>query len=389
MSAPSRFKIAVVVGTRPELIRLSRVLAALDRTMALTLIHTGQNYDPMLSEVFFADLAIRKPDYFLGASGKNAVQTIAQILERVDPVLEAVDPDALLVLGDTNSCLSVLAAKRRRIPVFHMEAGNRCFDERVPEEINRRIVDHTSDVNLTYSEHARRYLLAEGLPGDRIIKTGSPMYEVLHFYAARIERSDVVERLGLTPYRYIVLSAHREENVDAPDSLAELGRSLDRVCERYDLPIVVSTHPRTRKRLNAAGIVLDPRVRLLEPFGFLDYIQLQKHAFVVLSDSGTITEESSILDFPAVNIRESHERPEGMDEASVPLSGLNAERIEACIDLVTAAPRDGVRRFAIPADYAAPNVSEKVVRLVLSYTDYVRRTVWQETGPTFRKPGRE
>ena len=383
MSAVARFKTAVVVGTRPELIRLSRVIAALDRATDLTLIHTGQNYDRTLSDVFFRELGIRTPDHFLGAAGKNAVQTIAQILEKVDPILEAIAPDALLVLGDTNSCLSVLAAKRQRIPVFHMEAGNRCFDERVPEEINRRIVDHTSDINLTYSEHARRYLLAEGLRPDRVLKTGSPMFEVLDHYADGIAASTALQTLGLQAGRYIVVSAHREENVDSPAYLAALGTILSNVVAYYDMPVVVSTHPRTRKRLDAAGIVLDGRIRLLEPFGLFDYVRLQKSAYVVLSDSGTITEESAILDFPAVNLRETHERPEGMDEAVVPMAGLNAVRVMQCIALVTAPPRDGARRSTLPADYAVPNVSEKVVRIIVSYTDYVRRTVWQESGPTF------
>lgn len=382
MSA-GRFKAAVVVGTRPELIRLSRVIDALDRHAELTLIHTGQNYDRNLNDVFFSDLSIRRPDHFLDAAGATAVDTIAQVLTKVDPILERVRPDAFLVLGDTNSCLSVIAAKRRRIPVFHMEAGNRSFDERVPEEINRRIVDHTSDVNLTYSEHARGHLLREGLPPDRVLKTGSPMYEVLHHYRPRIDASDVLERLALRPYEYLVVSAHREENVDQPAYLAALSAALGGLAERLGMPIVFSTHPRTRKRLDAAGIELHPLVRLCEPFGFLDYIKLQQSAYVVLSDSGTITEEAAILDLRAVNIRESQERPEGLDEGAVPLAGLNPQRIEQCIAIVTERPRGAPRTLRIPADYVAPNVSEKVLRIVFSLTDYVRRTVWQQSGPDF------
>lgn len=382
MSA-ERFKVAVVVGTRPELIRLSRVIAALDRHADLTLIHTGQNYDRTLNDVFFSDLAIRPPDHFLAAAGATAVDTIAQVLVKVDPLLEQVRPDAFLVLGDTNSCLSVIAAKRRRIPVFHMEAGNRSFDERVPEEINRRIVDHTSDVNMTYSEHARTHLLREGLPPDRVIKTGSPMYEVLEHYRPGIDASDVLARLALRPYEYLVVSAHREENVDQPAYLSALCRTLDGLAQRLEMPIVFSTHPRTRKRLEAAGIRLHPLVRLCEPFGFLDYIRLQLQAHVVLSDSGTITEEASILDLRAVNIRESQERPEGMDQGAVPLAGLSPRRIEQCIEIVTDRPRGAPRSLPVPPDYLAPNVSEKVLRIVFSLTDYVRRTVWHASGPDF------
>lgn len=381
-SSKKRFRAVIVVGTRPELIRLSRVIALFSEHTDLTLVHTGQNYDYGLNEVFFSDLGIKPPDHYLAAAGGNAVETMAQVLTKTDPILADTRPDAFLVLGDTNSCLAAIAAKRRRIPVFHMEAGNRSFDERVPEEINRRIVDHVSDVNLTYSEHARRYLLREGFAPDRVIKTGSPMFEVLTHYRSSIDASDVLQRLGLERRRYILVSAHREENVDQPVYLSALFSVLESLAAAHRVPVVVSTHPRTRKRLQAAGLRVGEAVRLCEPFGFLDYIKLQESAHVVLSDSGTITEESAILGFPAINIRESHERPEGMDEAAVPMAGLNRERIEQFVDLVS---HDGKQRFLTPPDYQIPNVSEKVLRIVLSYTDYVRRTVWQESGPTFSR----
>lgn len=383
MTAVPRLKIAITVGTRPELIRLCRVIAELDMTADLTLIHTGQNYDRNLSSIFFEQLQIRQPDYFLDAAGANGIITIAQTLAKIDPILDAVSPDAFLVLGDTNSSLSVLAAKKRRIPVFHMEAGNRCFDERVPEEINRRIVDHISDINLTYSEHARRYLLAEGIPGDRIIKTGSPMYEVLSYFSSPIASSDILLRCGLAAGCYIVLSSHREENVDDTQYLRSLNIIVNDIVKRYDMSLIVSAHPRLKRRLIEAGLHFNERVILHEPFGFFDYVKLQKNAFVVLSDSGTITEEASILNFAAVNLRESHERPEGMDEASVPFAGLDAIRVCQCIEMVTRSYPGGDRPFAIPADYAVPNVSAKVARIILSYTNFVKRTVWQQSGPTF------
>lgn len=367
-----------VVGTRPEIIRLSRVLARLDETTDHCLVHTGQNYDYELNQVFFDDLDLRKPDHFLNAAAGGAAQTIGAIIAAVDGVLEAERPDALLVLGDTNSCLSVIPAKRRHIPIFHMEAGNRCFDQRVPEETNRRIVDHVADVNLTYSDIAREYLLAENLPPDRVIKTGSPMFEVLTHYADRIDGSDVLGRLGLEKLEYFVVSAHREENIDDPRAFPRLVEVLNRVAAAYDLPIVVSTHPRTQKRIDAEGSIFHPLVRLLKPLGFHDYVQLQKCARAVLSDSGTITEESSILNFPALNIREAHERPEGMEEASVMMVGLNPDRVLQALALIAAQKRGESRDFRLVADYSMPNVSEKVVRIIHSYTDYVRRTVWNE-----------
>lgn len=373
-----RLKVMTVVGTRPEIIRLSRVLARLDETTDHCLVHTGQNYDYELNQVFFDDLDLRKPDHFLNAAAGGAAQTIGAIIAAVDGVLEAERPDALLVLGDTNSCLSVIPAKRRHIPIFHMEAGNRCFDQRVPEETNRRIVDHVADVNLTYSDIAREYLLAENLPPDRVIKTGSPMFEVLTHYADRIDGSDVLGRLGLEKLEYFVVSAHREENIDDPRAFPRLVEVLNRVAAAYDLPIVVSTHPRTQKRIDAEGSIFHPQVRLLKPLGFHDYVQLQKCARAVLSDSGTITEESSILNFPALNIREAHERPEGMEEASVMMVGLNPDRVLQALALIAAQKRGESRDFRLVADYSMPNVSEKVVRIIHSYTDYVRRTVWNE-----------
>lgn len=371
-------KVMTVVGTRPEIIRLSRVLARLDETTDHILVHTGQNYDYELNQVFFDDLGIRKPDRFLDAATGGAATTIGNIISAVDAALEAEKPEALLVLGDTNSCLSVIPAKRRRIPIFHMEAGNRCFDQRVPEETNRRIVDHVADINLTYSDIAREYLLREGLPPDRIIKTGSPMFEVLNHYLPAIERSDVLHRLELDEHRYFVVSAHREENIEDARSFSRLVEMLQRLAETYRLPVIVSTHPRTRNRIEAEGVAFDPAVRLLKPLGFHDYVRLQMSALAVLSDSGTITEESSILNFPALNIREAHERPEGMEEASVMMVGLNADRVLQALSLLESQGRGDRRTLRPVADYGMPNVSEKVVRIIHSYTDYVRRVVWRE-----------
>lgn len=373
-----RLKLMIVVGTRPEIIRLSRVIDAAARRLDLVLVHTGQNYDYELNEVFFEDLALPKPDVFLNAAGANAAETIGNTISRMDGVLAEHQPDALLVLGDTNSCLAAYSAKRRRVPVFHMEAGNRCFDQRVPEEINRKVVDHISDINLTYSDIAREYLLREGLPPDRVIKTGSPMYEVLTHYRQRIDASDVLERLDLRDQRYFVVSAHREENIDNPRLLHNLVTTLNQIAEDFDQPVIVSTHPRTRKKVDAEQIVFDPRVRLLKPLAFTEFVKLQLHAHAVLSDSGTITEESSILNFPAVNIREAHERPEGMEEASVIMTGLNPQRIRQALAVATQQPRGEERLFRRVEDYSMPNVSEKVVRLVISYTDYVNRVVWSK-----------
>ncbi|WP_319937505.1 non-hydrolyzing UDP-N-acetylglucosamine 2-epimerase [Sphingomonas cannabina] len=367
-----------VVGTRPEIIRLSRVLCALDAHCDHILVHTGQNYDYELSQVFFDDLGIRKPDHFLEAAKGSASATIGNILIAMEDVLKVERPDALLVLGDTNSCLSVIPAKRRRVPIFHMEAGNRCFDARVPEETNRRIVDHTADVNLTYSDIAREYLLAEGLPPDRIIKTGSPMFEVLHHYMDRIDASDVLERLGLAEQDYFVVSAHREENIESDRTFFRLVEIVNHVAETYDRPVIVSTHPRTKNRIDAAGISFHPQVRLGKPLGFHDYVRLQKSARIVLSDSGTITEESSILNFPAVNIREAHERPEGMEEGVVMMTGLSLERVQQAMAILATQGRREQRDLRLVADYSMPNVSAKVVRILHSYTDYVRRVVWRE-----------
>ncbi len=373
-----KLKVVTVVGTRPEIIRLSRVLARLDETTDHCLVHTGQNYDYELNQIFFEDLELRKPDHFLNVAAGSAAQTIGAIISAVDIVLEAEKPDAMLVLGDTNSCLSVIPAKRRHIPIFHMEAGNRCFDQRVPEETNRRIVDHVADVNLTYSDIAREYLLAENLPPDRVIKTGSPMFEVLTHYAGRIDRSDVLGRLGLEEQDYFVVSAHREENIDDARAFPRLVEVLNEVARTYDRPVIVSTHPRTQKRIDAEGSTFHPQIRLLKPLGFHDYVRLQKSARAVLSDSGTITEESSILNFPALNIREAHERPEGMEEASVMMVGLNPERVLQALALIETQGRGKTRDLRLVADYSMPNVSEKVVRIIHSYTDYVRRTVWNE-----------
>jgi UDP-N-acetylglucosamine 2-epimerase len=373
-----KMKVMTVVGTRPEIIRLSRVMARLDEHAEHVLVHTGQNYDYELNEIFFNELGVRKPDHFLNAAGGSAAETIGRIISLMDGVLEQVRPEALLVLGDTNSCLAALPAKRRQVPIFHMEAGNRCFDQRVPEETNRRIVDHISDINLTYSDIAREYLLREGLPADRVIKTGSPMYEVLTHYSPRIAASDALERLGLTPGGYFVVSAHREENIDAPAQFDKLIASLDAVANQFGLPIVMSTHPRTRKRLEASGKSLHPLVQQLKPLGFLDYVKLQQEAKVVLSDSGTISEESSILNFPALNLREAHERPEAMEEASVMMAGLDFARILQMLAILESQSRGRDRLLRQVNDYAMPNVSDKVVRIIHSYTDYINRLVWKK-----------
>lgn len=372
----SRLRVLTVVGTRPEIIRLSRVIARLEQDFDHCLAHTGQNYDYELNQVFFEDLALRKPDHFLEAVGGSLAETIGNIIARIDPVLESFKPDALLVLGDTNSCLSVIPAKRRKIPIFHMEAGNRCFDARVPEETNRKIVDHTSDINLPYSTLARENLLREGLPPDRVIKTGSPMYEVLHHAMPRIQASEVLTRLALRPGDYFVVSCHREENVDAEANLARFVDTLNQLARSRGKRIIVSTHPRTRARLEALGLSLDPLVELLKPLGFLDYIKLQMSAAAVLSDSGTITEESSILDLPALNLREAHERPEGMEEGAVMMTGLAWERVDQGLAMLESGRGEG-RHARLVADYDAPKVSQTVARVILSYTDYVNRVVWR------------
>ena len=375
-----KLKIITVVGTRPEIIRLSRVLAKLDQHCDHVLVHTGQNYDYELNQVFFDDLGVRKPDHFLNsaANATSAAHTIGNLIIGVDQVLAEVQPEAMLVLGDTNSCLSVIPAKRRKIPIFHMEAGNRCFDQRVPEETNRRIVDHTADVNLTYSDIAREYLLREGLPPDLVIKTGSPMAEVLEHYLPRIQASDVLARLKLERERYFVVSAHREENIEPPRSFARLVQVLNMVAEEQGLPVVVSTHPRTQRRIDAEGTSFHANVQLIKPLGYHDYVHLQMHARAVLSDSGTISEESSILNFPALNLREAHERPEGMEEAAVMMVGLSAERVRQALVLLDRQGRGAQRQLRQVADYSMPNVSDKVVRIIHSYTDYVRRVVWRE-----------
>lgn len=374
----NRLKVMTVVGTRPEIIRLSRVIAALERHTEHTLVHTGQNYDYELNEIFFEDLEIRRPDRFLEAAGATAAETIGQVIARIDPVLAEVQPDAFLVLGDTNSCLAAIPAKRRKIPIFHMEAGNRCFDQRVPEEINRRIVDHISDINLPYSSISREYLLREGLPPDRVIKTGSPMYEVLHHYMPKIRASSVLERLGLEPRGYFVVSAHREENIDSPQQFRNLVGTLRAVAAEFGLRMIFSTHPRTRKRIEAERVQLPPQVELMKPLGLSDYVRLQMEAAAVLSDSGTITEESSILNFPAVNIRQAHERPEGMEEAAAVLTGLEPDSVLRGLRLVMGQKRGPERDLRIVADYDVPNVSEKVVRIIHSYVHYVNRTVWSK-----------
>ncbi len=372
-------KVATIVGTRPEIIRLSRVMAALDCHVEHSIIHTGQNYDYELNQILFDDLEIRKPDYFLDAAGRNAAETIGFVISRSDEVLAEIEPDAVLILGDTNSCLSAISAKRRKIPIFHMEAGNRCFDQRVPEEINRKIVDHISDINMPYSSISREYLLREGLPPDRVIKTGSPMYEVLHYYLPKITQSDVLGRLGLKKQDYFVVSCHREENIDSPDQFEKLVRMLNALAESFAKRIIVSTHPRTRKMIDEIGMILNPQVELMKPLGFCDYVHLQRHAIATLSDSGTITEESSILNFPALNIRNAHERPEGMEEGAVMMTGLELDRVIEGLRVLETQGRGDVRTLRMVSDYSVSNVSDKVVRIILSYTNYVHRVVWQKT----------
>ena len=373
-----KIRVMTIVGTRPEIIRLSRVMACLDKHADHILVHTGQNYDYELNEIFFRDLGVRKPDYFLEAAGASAAETIGQIIIKVDPILEREKPEALLILGDTNSCLSSIPAKRRKIPIFHMEAGNRCFDQRVPEETNRKIVDHISDINLTYSSIAREYLLREGLPPERVIKTGSPMFEVLSFYEEKINQSQIMKKLDLSEMDYFVVSAHREENIDSEENFARLVSVLNGLADTYGKRIIVSTHPRTRKMFEVKGTVLNNKIELLKPLGFFDYVYLQKNAYAVLSDSGTITEESSILNFPALNIREAHERPEGMEEAAVMMTGLETDRILQALLILTSQARGSNRLLRLVSDYNVPNVSEKVLRIILSYTDYVNRTVWHK-----------
>ena len=373
----NKLKIMTVVGTRPEIIRLSRVVAVLDRYTDHVLVHTGQNYDYELNEIFFQDLEIREPDYFLEAAGGNAAETIGQTIIKLDPILEKVQPEALLILGDTNSCLSAIPAKRRKIPIFHMEAGNRCFDQRVPEETNRKIVDHISDINLTYSDIAREYLLREGLPPDRVIKTGSPMFEVLNFYSTKIDNSKILGDLRLKSFDYFLISAHREENIEPERNFNKLIAILIGLAEEFDKRIIVSTHPRTRSRIEKLEENLNDRIEFHKPLGFSDYVHLQKHAFAVLSDSGTISEESSILNFPALNIREAHERPEAMEEASVIMTGLELNRVLQGLDILKDQPRGDKRLLRQVEDYKMGNVSEKVLRIIISYTDYIRRNVWK------------
>jgi len=375
-----KLKVMTVVGTRPEIIRLSRVLDALDASEAVDhiIVHTGQNYDYELNQIFFEDLGLRKPDYFLEAAGKTATETVGNILIKIDPLLEELKPDAFLVLGDTNSCLCAIPAKKRHIPIFHMEAGNRCFDQRVPEETNRKIVDHTSDINLTYSDIAREYLLREGLPADRIIKTGSPMFEVLNHYLPQIDASNVLEKLSLEEGKFFVVSAHREENINSEKNFRGLMASLNAIAEKYQYPIIVSTHPRTQNMIDKMQIEMRPEIQFLKPLGFHDYNALQKRAYAVLSDSGTISEESSILNFRALNIRQAHERPEAMEEASVMMVGLSPERILQGLTQVLQQKIGTERNFRPVSDYSMPNVSEKVVRIIISYTDYIKRTVWSE-----------
>lgn len=374
------FKVMTIVGTRPEIIKLCRVIDQLDKNTQHLLVHTGQNYDYELNEIFFQQLGIRKPDYFLNAAGENAAQTIGNVIARADDLLVSVCPDALLLLGDTNSCLAAISAKRRKIPIFHMEAGNRCFDQRVPEEINRKIIDHISDVNLPYTEHARRYLLAEGLKPETVIKTGSPMKEVLAHYRPQIDSSDCLEKLKLKPACYFVVSAHREENIDSEVNFSDLMETLMGIAEKYDFPLIVSTHPRTRKRMESAGLKnLDHRIQFLKPLGFFDYVKLQMNAYCTVSDSGTITEESSILNFPAVTIRQAHERPEGMDEGTLVMCGLRKESVLEAVDVVRSHFTEGTRPFRIVQDYDVDNVSKKVIRIIMSYTNYVNRTVWHKS----------
>lgn len=372
-------KVLTVVGTRPEIIRLSRVISKLDKTKSIKhiLVHTGQNYDYELNQIFFKDLGLRKPEYFLGAAGKNAAETIGKVITNIDPVIEKEKPDAFLVLGDTNSCLCAIPAKKRHIPIFHMEAGNRCFDQRVPEETNRKIVDHISDINLTYSDIAREYLLREGLLPDRIIKTGSPMFEVLNYYKTKIEKSKILKSLKLKTEGYFLISSHREENIGS-DNFSKLVEVLNWLAKEYKLPIIVSTHPRTRNMIEEKSVKLNPLVKLMKPMGFLDYNFLQMNAKAVLSDSGTISEESSILNFPALNIRDAHERPEAMEEASVMLTGFNRDRIQQALNILENQTRGKKRILRLVQDYSMPNVSEKVIRIIVSYTDYIKRVVWQE-----------
>ena len=375
-----KLKVVSVVGTRPEIIRLSCTLVALDKSEAIDhiLVHTGQNYDYELNQIFFEDLDLRKPDYFLEAAGKNASETVGNVLIKIDPILEKENPDAFLVLGDTNSCLCAIPAKKRKIPVFHMEAGNRCFDQRVPEETNRKIVDHIADINLTYSSIARQYLLREGLSPDRVIKTGSPMYEVLHKFKSKIESSQVLEKLNLKKNKFFVVSSHREENITNPKNFNGLIESLNLIAEKYDYPVIVSTHPRTRNMLKSWEVKTHKNIQFLSPLGFSDYNALQMHSFAVLSDSGTISEESSILNFPALNIREAHERPEAMEEASVMMIGLNPERVLQGLAALEVQKRNPERNFREVYDYSTPNVSDKMVRIILSYTDYINRVVWNK-----------
>lgn len=373
-------KVMTIVGTRPELIKMSRVIAEFDEHTTHVLVHTGQNYDYELNQLFFEDLGIRKPDHFLQAVGDNAAQTIARVIEKADEVMEQERPDAVMLYGDTNSCLAVIAAKRRKIPVFHMEAGNRCFDQRVPEELNRKVLDHLSDINMVLTEHARRYLIAEGIRPETIIKTGSHMREVLDHYMPKIEKSDVLQRMGLKSGRYFIVSAHREENVDTPDNLRDLMQTLDALAKQYDVPVIVSTHPRTQKRLDALNLgPMDPRIQFLKPFGFYDYVKLQMEALCVVSDSGTITEEGSLLNLPAITIRNAHERPEGMDVGTLIMAGLKADRVLDAVRVIVA-QYDRTRRVTEPVeDYEAPFVSKQILRIVLSYTDYVNRTVWRKS----------
>jgi len=370
-------KVLTILGTRPEIIKLSRVIAELDRHVDHVVVHTGQNFDYELNEIFFRDLGIRKPDHFLEVAGSTLAETIGNVIIRTDAVMEKEKPDAFLILGDTNSCLSAIPAKRRKIPIFHMEAGNRCFDQRVPEEVNRKIIDHLSDINLTYTDHARRYLLREGLRPETLIKTGSPMREVIEYYRPGIDGSDVLSRLELSPGEYFLVSAHREENVDDEGNFEDLIGTLSALAETHGKTVIVSTHPRTRKRLQERGVALqDPRIRFLKPLGFFDYVKLQQHARCVLSDSGTITEESSILGFPAVTLRQAHERPEGMDEGTLVMSGLNPENVLNAVEVVVAQGREGESPFRMVPDYEPRNVSKKVVRIILSYVEYINRTVW-------------
>jgi len=371
-------KVATIIGTRPEIIRLSRVMAALDRYVEHVIVHTGQNYDFELNQIFFDDLELRKPDYFLEAAGKNAAETAGLVISRADDALAEIKPDAVLILGDTNSCLAAYAAKRRKIPVFHMEAGNRCFDQRVPEEINRKIVDHISDINMPYSTIGREYLLREGIPPDRVIKTGSPMFEVLHYYMPKIRRSEIRDQLKLKERDYFVVSCHREENVDSEDNFRGLIEMLNGLADTYGKRVIMTTHPRTRKRIVQEGIKLPQLVEMHKPFGLLAYVDLQMNAYAVLSDSGTITEESSILNFPALNIRQAHERPEGMEEGSVTLVGLSWLRIQESLAVLEKQPRGDNRLLNMVKDYNVANVSEKVVRIILSYTDYINRVVWRK-----------